>query len=240
MKKIKINKVIILSLSLMVILGLTSLGYAANSESKATKLAKSYKENVKKKKDKDKIVAKVNDINIYASEVDYLKWQYDCAPNGMKPFSEEDNNTANIIKIIAKDKLILDEAKRSKITLTDIEREQIQKINADSFDKNTKENQEFLDTVGMTKEEVTEMLVEMQANALIESRFISKKVVAMISDTKFQTDDKDLANLVAECQQFTKQTQNNQDSKTKFEKVKNLYEAYKNSLFVKAKFKVLN
>ena len=236
----KKSKVGILSLSLVMLIGITSLVYAANNESKGHNLGKSYKENVKKDRGKDKIVATVNDENIYGSEVDYLKWQYENSSNDMKPFPAEDNNTTTLIKKIAKEKLVLAEAKTNKIMLTDTEKERIQKNVADSFDKNAKENQDFIDSLAMTKEEVAKMIVEMQMNAITEAKFMSEKVLPTLLENKLQNNDITLNNKVVEYQQYIKNPENNLDGKAKSEKLKGLYEAYKDSLLVKAKFKTLN
>lgn len=240
MKKIRIKEICIITLSLVVLLGILSIAYAIKNESNGSTFGKSYKKNVVKEKGKDKIVATINDENIYQSEVNLLKWQYDNSPDGMKPYGAEDNNTATITKNVAKQKLILAEAKTNKITLTDIEIAQIKKNIDDSFAKNPIENQDFIDNLGMTKDEVSKILLEMQTNSIIEARYMGQKILPKITENKLQTDDKDLMNKVDDYQKFNKDVKSNQDGKAKAEKLKGLNQAYKDSLFVKANFKALN
>lgn len=190
--KIKGNKkliAVILCVSLLLIF--STLLYAKGNISEIELQAKKYKDSVWSIKGNDVVVATVGDVKVYEWEVADYKWQYENSPDGEKPFSESENTTEGIIKMIAKRKLFLAEAQKYGIEISDDKRQEIRKRVLDSFDKNLEKNQLYIDALGVTKEEMIEFVTESHIEALIERELI-KKMIPTLLDDKFSTSDENL------------------------------------------------
>lgn len=188
-KSNRVVKISIISVLLLMFIGGTIVRMSNAAAPKEALMGKSYKSAVLNESEQKKVVATINGDNIYQSEINYLEWQYDNAAKNMRPFDASKNKTTDLMKIIAKRKLVLSEAKKTNVVLSKDEMDTIKHNALDSFNNDPAGNKAFLDNAGLSPEAMQKILVDDQMDVLIESNFISTQVVPLMVQNKFQTND---------------------------------------------------
>lgn len=183
------------------------------------------------------VVATINGEKINGWEVAYLKWQYDNTIKTNSQIANVDTSIEGMIIKIAKEKLAIQEAKKIGIRITDEEINSIRKRQTDSYNKNINKNRDFIDGLGVSKEEVIEEFVIYEINSKIRMKFM-KEFISSVNEGSFICNDTFIMDKIKNFKNYIKQSKENGNVNMKdgTEKIIELYTQYIDSLFDNSKY----
>jgi len=231
------RKIIVSTIVILAIISLTIFSFASGIISKEFLFGQSLKE--AKEINGDIIVATINGDKIYKKDIAFIKWQYDNSTETNSQSLNIDKSDNGIITKIAKEKLIIQEAKKKGIIISNEELKSIQDRFNNSYSKNTEKNNDFINGLGVTKDEFIEQMVTLETNRIIKSKFL-KEITLSISNNTFITNDESFKNKIDEFKIFVEQSKanNNSDIGETSKKLLELYNAYIDSLLEHLDFQV--
>jgi hypothetical protein len=198
--------------------------------SKDSSLGKSLKTAVFDGDKHNKVVAKVNGISISKADVNYIIW----VDNNSIDSNNKSRNESDAIQKCAKEKLLLSEAKKHNVSLTDNEIKKMREQLKSSVPNNPKENQDFISALGMTEDQVIDFILQKQVEYKIEYKYLSSEVLPLVLSDTYETKNSALADSITDLKSLKSDADGNQ----KKQKILNLFEAYKNMLLSDAKLEI--
>lgn len=173
-------KVIISAIAVLIVVALTTIiVFSTGILTKAQLTGETIKEI--KDKNKDNIVAVLNGENIYQYEVSIMKWQNENINSKKLVNIEFATDEESILKELIRQKIILQEAKKLNIELSEEEILMINESEKKQYERNIEENTKFIEGLGISKEIFISELVEKEKNRIISSRFKQKIIPEIIA-----------------------------------------------------------
>lgn len=220
-RKIKIFAITGCLIFTLGVCGVMVYSFAYTKDTKASSLGKGLKKAVFEKDVQNQVIARVNGINISQADVNFMIWEHDNSPDNNS--SSDSMNQEEAIKEVAKEKLLLSEARKNNISLSDDQIQKMRSLLISSISNNLKENQDFINALEMSKDQVVDFVLQKEVAEKKMASYLSSKVLPMVLGDSYYTTDSNLNKAITELRRTA-------DGNERMQRLSTMYDAYKNML----------